>query len=75
MRVLYAYCSLVAVLIVALPTQSFAQYLDPGTGSYIFQLLIAGGAALFYTALRFKTQIYYSIKHLLHHRAEDRVGS
>lgn len=75
MRALIGSAVITVVLLVALPAQSFAQYLDPGTGSYIFQMLIAGGAALFYTALRFKTQIYHSVKHLFHHQAEDRAGS
>ena len=34
-------CMLVTVLYVAFPPPAYA-YLDPGTGSYIFQLLLAG---------------------------------
>ncbi len=65
-------CSFTAViLLVSFPTPSFAQYLDPGTGSYIFQMLIAGGAALFYTTVKFKTQIFTFLKHLLQKRADE----
>jgi hypothetical protein len=38
-----------AVLLVVSASESFA-YIDPGTGSYLFQLLIAGGLGLAYTA-------------------------
>ena len=38
-------CMLVTLLYVAFPPPAYA-YLDPGTGSYIFQLLIAGAVGL-----------------------------
>jgi hypothetical protein len=38
-------CLLVAVLYMAFPPFAYA-YLDPGTGSYVFQLLIAGAVGL-----------------------------
>jgi hypothetical protein len=38
-------CLLVAVFYMAFPPFAYA-YLDPGTGSYVFQLLIAGAVGL-----------------------------
>jgi hypothetical protein len=38
-----------AILLVATASDALA-YIDPGTGSYLFQLLIASGLGLAYTA-------------------------
>lgn len=40
------------LLILALPSSAWA-YIDPGAGSYLFQLLIAGGVAGLYTLRRY----------------------
>ena len=40
-------CFLVMFLYLAFPSFAYA-YLDPGTGSYIFQLIIAGMVGLFF---------------------------
>ncbi len=45
------------VLLIALSGTASAQYLDPGTGSYLFQLLIAGGTAVLYAAYRNKERL------------------
>ncbi len=44
-----------------------AQYLDPGTGSYVFQLLIAGGTAILYSAYRNKERLARLIRKIFRH--------
>ena len=39
---------LCAIVLLALPSTAWA-YIDPGTGSYLFQMVIAGGLAAAYT--------------------------
>ena len=41
--------ALLAITIIAITTPNMYGYIDPGTGSYIIQILIAGGAAGLYT--------------------------
>jgi hypothetical protein len=43
---------LTAVMVFATSQEAWA-YIDPGTGSYLFQLLIAGGLAGAYTVRRY----------------------
>ena len=47
-----------------LPTTAWA-YIDPGTGSYVFQLLIAGGLAALYTLRRYWQNVKSSVARLL----------
>jgi hypothetical protein len=47
-------CLLVTLLYLAFPPFAYA-YLDPGTGSYVFQLLIAGAVGL-----GFLVKVYWS---------------
>ena len=46
---LLLFCSLILLLS---PSDAWA-YIDPGTGSYLFQLVIAGGLAGLYTLRRY----------------------
>jgi hypothetical protein len=48
---------LLTAVIILQPSVSSAQYIDPGTGSYVFQLLIAGVTFLVFIYLRFRTQL------------------
>jgi len=49
----FAHLTVLAVLwILILPATAWA-YIDPGTGSYLFQLVIAGGLAALYTLRRY----------------------
>lgn len=47
---------LVAALVLLTPAPAWA-YIDPGAGSYFFQLLIAGGLAGVYTLRRYWHQV------------------
>ena len=45
--------AVVVPLLVLVSASDAAAYIDPGTGSYLFQLLIAGGLAGLYTVRRY----------------------
>ena len=49
--------TLVLLLLLASPPDALA-YIDPGTGSYLFQLLLAGGLAGLYTVRKY----WFSVK-------------
>jgi hypothetical protein len=62
-----------AVLLMLLnPAEAWA-YIDPATGSYSFQLLLAGGLAGFYTLRRYWANVAMFVRTLLG-RAGDHGG-
>lgn len=59
-----------AVLLVILPKISFA-YLDPGTGSYIYQLIIAGIVGASFAIKVFWNKIKFFFINLFSNKAHD----
>jgi uncharacterized membrane protein YphA (DoxX/SURF4 family) len=56
---------LLLTLLVFVIELASAQYIDPGTGSYIFQLIIAGIAALFFWWGPIKSSLKRIMKRIL----------
>jgi hypothetical protein len=55
-------CSLLSLIIFISPTHDALAYLDPGSGSYLFQLLIAGLTASFFVFCSLKRRITAMIR-------------
>jgi hypothetical protein len=53
----------VLTLLLATPVDALA-YVDPGTGSYVFQLVIAGGLAAIYTVRRYWQSLTMAVRAL-----------
>jgi hypothetical protein len=63
--------SIVALaIVIASPVDAWA-YVDPGTGSYLFQILIAGGMAAAYTLRRY----WEVLKIAVQGKRDDTAGS
>lgn len=59
----------VAVVLVT-PTEAWA-YVDPGTGSYLFQLAVAGALAGLYTLRMYWQSVKGAVRRLLKGRNDD----
>jgi hypothetical protein len=64
-------CCVGAVLLLGTPTDAWA-YVDPGTGSYLFQLTFAGLLAAAYTIRRYWQVLTTAFRARL---GRDRVGA
>jgi hypothetical protein len=62
-HVMYRIALAVLTLLLMTPVDALA-YVDPGTGSYVFQLVIAGGLAAIYTVRRYWQSLMTAVRAL-----------
>jgi hypothetical protein len=56
--------ALAALMLLLMTPADALAYVDPGTGSYIFQLVIAGGLAAIYTVRRYWQSLTTAVRAL-----------
>jgi len=63
---------LLIILLLTVSTKPAHAYLDPGSGSYIIQLIIAGGVGALFTVKTFWSQIKNFFTSLFHRKKREK---